>query len=336
MAATIRDIAQTLGVSRGTVDRALHDRGGIAPEVREEVLRKAEELGYKANRAGLLLASRKKPRRIGVFLPSEGNPFFDEVIRGMKAAEAEYRDLGFSLVLTSARGFFAQEHVARISELVSAGVDALVVTTMEDEDVLAALAAAAVPVIAVNSDISFPGRLCYVGPDYYEKGAIDAGLLSLASDRERHILILTGSGRMKGHSEVVTGFLETLEKRKAKYSLTAVCNGEDDDEVSFNAVREALSVHPETDTLFISTAGAAGAVRAAEGLGLLIFASDDVPQVKKLVLEGKIAWTVSQEPYVQGYQAIRKICEHLISPEAECSSLLTSHIVKLRENIGDV
>lgn len=335
MAVTIRDIASALGVSRGTVDRALHDRGGIAPEVRDEVLAKAEELGYKVNRAGLMLASRKKPRRIGVFLPSEGNPFFDEVIEGMKAAESEYLDLGFTLVFASARGFFPQEHVARICELVSEGVDALVVATLDDADVIAALSEAAVPTVAVNSDIPYEQKLCYVGPDYYQKGAIDAGLLSLSSKSSPHILILTGNGKMMGHSEIVRGFLETLDRRGATYTVTAECNGEDNDEVSCNVVRHALSEHPETDTLFISTAGAAGAVKGAEGHELLIFASDDVPAVRRLVLEGKIAWTVDQEPYTQGYQAIRKICEHFITPDAECSSLLTSHVVKIRENIGE-
>ena len=34
----IKELAEILGVSRGTVDRALHNRGEVSPEIRELVL----------------------------------------------------------------------------------------------------------------------------------------------------------------------------------------------------------------------------------------------------------------------------------------------------------
>ena len=46
MAVTIQQIAEKAGVSRGTVDRALNNRGRITPEVAEMVKRPAEEMGY--------------------------------------------------------------------------------------------------------------------------------------------------------------------------------------------------------------------------------------------------------------------------------------------------
>lgn len=94
MAATIKDIAAAAGVSRGTVDRVLHGRGDVSAAVRDRVLRLAEELNYRPNRAALGLAALKKPVRIGLLLPSEGNPFFDEVIRGARAAEESLSDFG--------------------------------------------------------------------------------------------------------------------------------------------------------------------------------------------------------------------------------------------------
>ena len=68
--AGIREIAQALGVSIGTVDRALHDRRGIKPKTRTSVLELAKELGYCPNLAARLLSSRKHVR-IGVNLPRE-------------------------------------------------------------------------------------------------------------------------------------------------------------------------------------------------------------------------------------------------------------------------
>ncbi len=46
MRVTIQQIADRAGVSRGTVDRALNNRGRIAPEVAEKIRNIAKELGY--------------------------------------------------------------------------------------------------------------------------------------------------------------------------------------------------------------------------------------------------------------------------------------------------
>ena len=45
MGVTIRQIAEAAGVSRGTVDRALNNRGRIRPEVAERVRQIAEAAG---------------------------------------------------------------------------------------------------------------------------------------------------------------------------------------------------------------------------------------------------------------------------------------------------
>ena len=81
---TIKKIADLCGVSRGTVDRVINDRGNVKPETKELVLNMARQLGYKPNPAGKALSARKKHPVVGVLLSSEGNPFFDEVELSLK------------------------------------------------------------------------------------------------------------------------------------------------------------------------------------------------------------------------------------------------------------
>ena len=87
--ATIKDIAQRAGVSRGTVDRVLHNRGHVDQRVAEKIHQIAKELSYRPNRAGQALASKGRKRKIAVVMPSLSNPFFRDIKKGMETAAEE-------------------------------------------------------------------------------------------------------------------------------------------------------------------------------------------------------------------------------------------------------
>ena len=94
MSVTIKKIAELSGVSRGTVDRVLNNRGKVRADTEERVRQVAQQLGYSPNLAGKALSVRKKSPLFGVLLPSEGNALFDDVIAGIRNAEAVLRDFG--------------------------------------------------------------------------------------------------------------------------------------------------------------------------------------------------------------------------------------------------
>ena len=65
---TINDVAIAAGVSKGTVDRVLHDRPEVSRKTYEKVMRVVEELGFTPNVNASLLA-HAKPRLILCILP---------------------------------------------------------------------------------------------------------------------------------------------------------------------------------------------------------------------------------------------------------------------------
>src|ERR1039457_1881624 len=85
--AGIKDIAQTLGISIGTVDRALHERAGISLKTKARVLQMAEQLGYKPNLAAQALKLNRRIK-IAVVLPKHISHFFDPLRAGIRAAAA--------------------------------------------------------------------------------------------------------------------------------------------------------------------------------------------------------------------------------------------------------
>ena len=55
----ILDIAEKVGVSIGTVDRVLHDRGEVSVETKEKILQIIKEYNYRPNILASSLASKK-------------------------------------------------------------------------------------------------------------------------------------------------------------------------------------------------------------------------------------------------------------------------------------
>ena len=89
MSVGIKDIARALGISTGTVDRALHAKPGVNPATRARVLSMAAELGYCPNLAARYLKSRKQ-LRISVHLPREIALFWDPLRESIREAAAPF------------------------------------------------------------------------------------------------------------------------------------------------------------------------------------------------------------------------------------------------------
>ena len=173
MKVTVKSLAQAAGVSRGTVDRVLHNRGAVKDEVAKRVRLLAKELGYVPNRAGRALAAYKTPIKIGALMPSVGNAFYQEIIQGINEAQNEFADLGLEVVLKEVEGFDEQVHLEAIDSLLKKGCRALCLATVNTPRLaerINELHDKGTVIVLLNTDVENTRRLCYVGSDYLTAG----------------------------------------------------------------------------------------------------------------------------------------------------------------------
>src|SRR4029453_19474175 len=85
----IKHIARELGISTGTVDRALNGKPDVSPATRARVLELAKKLGYTPNLAARFLQSRKQTK-ISVHLPHRIALFWDALREGIRSAAANF------------------------------------------------------------------------------------------------------------------------------------------------------------------------------------------------------------------------------------------------------
>jgi LacI family transcriptional regulator len=98
--ATLKDIATAVGVSVATVSNVLNDRPNVGRVIRQKVLRAANKMGYRPNRAAQAMRTGRT-RAIGLVLPDLTNPFFPELAQ---AVENTARSLGLLVCLVDSQG----------------------------------------------------------------------------------------------------------------------------------------------------------------------------------------------------------------------------------------
>lgn len=98
--ATVKDIAAAGGVSVATVSNVLNDRPNVGAATRQRVLRIAQQLDYRPNRAAQAMRTGRT-RAIGLVLPDLTNPFFPELAQ---AVENTARSLGLLVCLIDSQG----------------------------------------------------------------------------------------------------------------------------------------------------------------------------------------------------------------------------------------
>ena len=124
---TIQMIAERAGVSRGTVDRVLHDRPSVTPEIRERVQRLAKQLGYGENTE---LTSRFRGR-IGVFLP--GSDWFSADLKrewrdGVHDAQKIVQPLGYEVEIIECETDLPNELAERVEQCRQNGMNGAVIS----------------------------------------------------------------------------------------------------------------------------------------------------------------------------------------------------------------
>ncbi len=318
--ATIKEIANLAGVSRGTVDRVLNHRGSVNPQTEQKIWEIVQALDYKPNKAGIVLAAQKKNLKLGVILLGLGNPFYDDVLLGVrdKAEELEGYNCG---VLIRQTDYSLQQQLSAIDELVAEGINGLAISPYNDNAVrekIDELFELGIPVVTLNTDIENSKRIAYVGSNYYHSGETAAGLMRLMTSGSVSVGIVSGSKDILCHTERIAGFKHIIDSYdNIKISDTITNN--DDEAESCERTRRLLAQHPEINALYFSAGGLYGGCQAVMSAGrdrnMTIISNDIVAATKEYMEKGLIAATICQQPFIQGYKPLTILFAYLTTGE---------------------
>ncbi len=338
--ATMKEIAELSGVSRGTVDRVLNHRGVVSAETERKVLEIAGLLNYQPNKAGIALAAQKKKLKIGVLLSGADNPFFDEVTDGLMGKLTELSIYGCSVV-HKRLPFDPDAQLAAIDELLTEKIHGLILSPCNDpaiRDKLGLLSEKGIPCVTVNTDLPDSGRIAYVGSDDYKCGQTAAGLLNLITGGRAKTGIVTGSHNVLSHEKRIAGFSDYLQKRCPGIRIAEILENEDDDYRSYDLISSLLARHTDLSALYFTAAGVYGGCRAVLNARptctLKIVTFDAVPTTQEMIKRGVISATICQQPREQGARSLALLVDYLLTGKRPAQIL--NHMkpdIRIRENL---
>lgn len=311
----LKDLAEHLNVSRGTIDRALHNRPGISPEAKKRILKAAEEMGYKSNRIGRLLATGKT-FTIGVVIPSQPESYWGKVKEGMYSASEEFNNLGIECVFFSPPHRDSNQEVLLIDEALKAGVDAIVISPLNTKKMKSKIddvVDSGTPVITYSTDVPNSKRLSYIGSDLVKSGRIAGEILGKLLRGKGEVIVFGGYQGTHTNARI-DGFQKVIQK----YYPNIIIHQEEElslpIEVAKQNINSVLNKYPNIDGIFVANAftdlvaSTISTLNISNKISLIGF--DLTKETEHFLKAGVIDAVVYSDLIRQGYETINVIAKY--------------------------
>lgn len=341
MGVTLQQIAEKAGVSRGTVDRALNNRGRIKPEVAEKIKKIAEEMGYQPNRAGRALAMTKQSVRIGVILQSADTPFMKKVLKGIEDAKKESEQMGIEVIVKKLNGVNAEKVADAMKKMRIAGCKGIAMVPSENEvlkKMIHEFAEEGIPVVTFNSDLEESDRICFVGQNALQSGKVAAGLMAEILPPGAEVQIISGYPSNHSHSNRSKGFISELTVCRKDVHILDIQYAYDDSRIAGIITEETLNRHPNLRGVYLAASGAEGVCKVLKNhnlAGMVKVISNDLTTKNEQELKhGVIQFLLGQDAYIQGYSPVMILFNKLFDgrePEKELQ--YTEIVIKTKYNL---
>lgn len=341
MPVTSQQVAEAAGVSRGTVYRALNNRGRINSEVADRIRRIAEEMGYQPSRAGKALVMSKRAMVIGVIVQAAGTPFMEKVLEGIEDARTEIEGLGAEVRIYKINNLDLEKAIEAMQELKQQGCDGIAMVPTEDErlkEMVNQFAEENIPVITFNLDMEGSKRLCFVGQDTFQSGKAAAGLMAEILPENGRVLVISGYPSSYGHRNRTDGFRQELTALRKDVCVLDVQYAFDDDHMAEMIARGMVREYPDLAGIYLAAAGVQGVCRVLEELHLAeqikVISNDLTEQNLQYLERGLIRFLLGQDGYRQGYEPIMLLFDKLFDgKDPERERIYTEIVIKTRYNI---
>ncbi|WP_421506031.1 LacI family DNA-binding transcriptional regulator [Erwinia rhapontici] len=281
---SIKQIAAQSGVSKATVDRALHQRGSVSPRTARRIAQAIRDLELQQRAS--LASGRTLPIDLVMHAPERFSSLTVAALLSQIKRFAPFR-------LTLRCHIYeeiAPEELQR--ELRRCGNDSYgVLLKASDhlllESAIAELAAINVPVVTLVTDLPRSERIRYVGMDNEGAGRTAAWLMSrwLSAEVQTVAVVISSTG-FHGEEQRMEGFIQALSQRAPYLQIKAVSEGYGIDTLTFKQMCAALEQDHSIHSVYSVGGGNSAVLQAFSAMqrDIKVFIGHDLDEENRRLL----------------------------------------------------
>ncbi|HTE33803.1 MAG TPA: substrate-binding domain-containing protein [Chryseolinea sp.] len=317
----IKDIAKLAGVSVGTVDRVLHNRGRVSDFALKKVTEVMNQIDYKPNLIARTLGSNKN-YRIAALIPDPTlDPYWAQSNLGIIQAQTEWAQYGV-LVDTFAFDLYNKESFHRLArEVVEQQPDGIVIAPIFYHESIPAFELFQqhqIPYVLFNTNIHEAKPLGFIGQNLHQSGRVGAQLMILGQQGAGTFAVLhidedvQDSVHLLEKEKGFRGYFE--EKAKSRYKI--IDFNMNPQKPTFDNEMEKLMGMESLKGIFVSTSkGTAVAASFLEKHGkneIRLIGYDILSENLRYLRSGTIDFLINQNPKRQALLGISHLVNHLM------------------------
>lgn len=320
----IKDIAAKAGISTGTVDRVLHNRGRVSEEVRQRVLKIAKDLNYEPNLLARALVSNQT-YAIAALIPDPSvDDYWQAPRNGIVKAGKELKQYGIKItefIFDPHQVASFREVADKISEEEFDGVLVAPIFYRESLSYFNKWKRSSLPFILFNTQVLDYEPLSYIGQDSYQSGYLAAKLMHYGHPEPATFLVAHIDEDILNSSHLIRkeqGFVDYFtENTPAEYYSIIKADLQEcfDKEKCADQLDKILADNPALKGIFVTNSKSnliADYLHTNQIKGIDVIGYDLMPKNIHFLNNDIIRFLINQDPKGQGYYGIHAFADHLI------------------------
>lgn len=248
--------------------------------------------------------------RIVIVTKALDSEFWQTLKSGAEEAARQHPDVELS-VLAPEREINIDQQVSILEDQILKKVSALAVVPggiAEVTPVLDKAKAAGIPVLIVDNDTPWPGKLCYIGTDNRVGGKLAGDYLVKILGGHGKVAIIRGVLGVVSHDDRVAGFQEAIAQAPG-IQLVTIQPANSERALGLTVMENLLTSHPDLNAVFATNdqmaLGAMEGVAAQHLSGkIFVVGFDAGKEAVRAVKSGTVSAVIAQYPANMGKQAV--------------------------------
>lgn len=338
---TIKEIAEKAGVSIGTVDRVLHNRGRVADETRKKIMQIVKDSDYSTNLFASNLANSRKRYKFGIIMPQldQDSSYWRLVEGGIKTVQDELKRYNVELEIKCFDRFSGGDFQQVFNQIDQDDFDAFFIAPVISKAARECFEKNPLskPYAFFDSNLASGNPLFFIGQDSFQGGMLGAKMLHLLIGSSGSVAVT----RMLPEGYHINDRVAGFEKYFKDYPEIKVHEFDVDyqeHDPDIDAIcRKMTEECNDLKGVFVTNANThffARGMEKVKGLGAIKVVGYDLVESNKYCLQNEsVNFVISQNPELQAEKGLTLLYRAVVLKEKCEKEYMVPLDVITKENI---